>query len=67
MTMKNASRIAALLCLLGCCGVASADGPLYPISPGSPVWIDAEGDTWWCPQGASVCVPLDSSAAPIEP
>lgn len=65
--MKNTWKIAALLCLMGCCGFALADGPLYPVSPGSQLWIDAEGDTWFCPHGSSVCIPLDSSEAPIEP
>lgn len=47
---------------------AMANGPLVltPISEGSPVHVDQYGNTWFCETSASVCVPLTTSAPPIE-
>lgn len=65
--MKSALRVFCIAALLLCASPAFADGPLHPISPGSPIWVDAEGDLWFCGSGGGPCLPLTTSEPPIEP
>lgn len=67
--MNLALRTFCIAALLACASPAHADpdGPLYPISPGSPIWVDANGDLWFCGSGGGPCLPLGDSEPPIEP
>lgn len=69
--MKGKVRLALMSALLvfGSSFSAMAGGDplvLTPISEGSPVHVDQCGNTWFCETSASVCVPLTTSAPPIE-
>lgn len=66
--MKRSVRIVAMALALLAATPAMAGGPIRPITPGSPIWLDEDGDQWWCPNFSPVnCIPLGDSEPPIEP